>query len=272
MPGIKARLNSHTKELYMHYYKFNIADWAKDTSHLTLKEEAVYFRLINYYYDHEKPIPLKTQSVLRKLRMGDESETVEIILDEFFTKTKDGWIHSRCDKLIQEYQKRSERNRSNGKSGGRPKNKDLDKPTGLSAGSNKNPNKTEKEPTLVNHKPLTTNQEPETNNKDLLSASADAVAVLTYMNEVCGSKFKHTTKSHIENINARLNDYTVEDCKLVIDKKFSEWGGDDRMASYLRPQTLFSAGKFDGYLMAAKASHNTSKHDLSSITYTSGKL
>jgi|LGVF01.2.fsa_nt_gb uncharacterized protein YdaU (DUF1376 family) len=146
----------------MHYYKFNIADWAKDTSHLSLKEEAIYFRLINFYYDHEKPIPIKTQSVLRKLRMGDESETVEIILDEFFTKTPDGWTHSRCDKLVAEYQKRADANRKNGKLGGRNKNNDLPKATGLSMGNEENPDGSEKEPTLVNHKPLTTNHKPRT--------------------------------------------------------------------------------------------------------------
>ena len=49
----------------MHYYKFNVASWAKDTSHLSIKEEGIYLRLINYYYDTEKPIPLKTHLVLR---------------------------------------------------------------------------------------------------------------------------------------------------------------------------------------------------------------
>lgn len=114
--------------------------------------------------------------------------------------------------------------------------------------------------------------EPVIEPKRSLSAGADAISVLTYLNEICGTKYKPTTKSHIENINARLADHSVEDCRLVIDKKFNEWGHDDRMAGYLRPQTLFSAGKFDGYLMAAKTAPKTNKHDLSNITYTSGKF
>ena len=32
----------------MHYYKFNIADWVKDTAHLSLKEEAILLRLNEY--------------------------------------------------------------------------------------------------------------------------------------------------------------------------------------------------------------------------------
>lgn len=146
----------------MHYYKFNVAAWAKDTSHLTLKEEAIYLRLINFYYDTEKPIPLKTHLVLRKLRMGDESETVSIVLDEFFIKSKDGWIHNHCNKLVAEYQERAERNRLNGKSGGRPKNRDLAKASGLPSGKQLD---TDKEPTLVNQELLTTNHKLETNNK-----------------------------------------------------------------------------------------------------------
>jgi uncharacterized protein YdaU (DUF1376 family) len=52
----------------MHYYKFNIADWHLATSHLTLEEEAIYFKLVNFYYDTEQPIPAETQTVIRRLR------------------------------------------------------------------------------------------------------------------------------------------------------------------------------------------------------------
>ena len=144
----------------MHYYKFNVASWAKDTSHLSLKEEGIYLRLINYYYDTEKPIPLKTHLVLRKLRVACESESVSLILEEFFTKTKEGWIHHHCDKLINEYQKMSERNKKNAKLGGRPKNKDLTKPTGFPVG---NQEESDSKPTgIPNYKPITNNQELET--------------------------------------------------------------------------------------------------------------
>ncbi|AUR90575.1 hypothetical protein NVP1162O_52 [Vibrio phage 1.162.O._10N.261.48.E3] len=110
-------------------------------------------------------------------------------------------------------------------------------------------------------------------NKDSMSANADAIAILTYLNEVFSSKYKHSTKSHIENINARLAEgHSIEDCKLVIDSKFAEWGSDPKMAQYLRPQTIFQTGKFQGYLMSAKTKPVKSKHDLSSIEYTSGSF
>lgn len=93
------------------------------------------------------------------------------------------------------------------------------------------------------------------NRKDnnLLSDKSDAVKVLEHLNQVCGTRYKSSTKSHIQNINARLSDgYTVEECKSVIDLKNKEWGKDQRMSAYLRPQTLFSASKFPGYAKAAK--------------------
>ena len=137
----------------MHYYKFSIADWVKDTAHLSLKEEAILLRLFNYYVNTESCIPLKTQMVLRKLRIADESESVEILLEEFFVKTKDGWTNKELDKTISEYQKRADRNRLNGKSGGRPKNKDLAKPTGLPDG--KQVDSESKPDGNLNHKPFT---------------------------------------------------------------------------------------------------------------------
>lgn len=90
------------------------------------------------------------------------------------------------------------------------------------------------------------------NNKDLLSVKTDAVLVLEYMNESYGKNYKPTTKSHLENINARLNEgATVEECKAVIDFKYQDWKGTTQ-EQYFRPQTLFQPSKFDGYLAASK--------------------
>jgi uncharacterized protein YdaU (DUF1376 family) len=105
----------------MHYYKFGISDWALHTSHLTLVEEAIYFRLINHYYDSEKPIPLELNPLIRRLRLDEKIEFVQIILDEFFIKTDDGYRHKRCDEELATYHAKADRNREVGKLGGRPK-------------------------------------------------------------------------------------------------------------------------------------------------------
>lgn len=107
------------------------------------------------------------------------------------------------------------------------------------------------------------------------SDKSDAIIVLSYMNSVLGTKYKETTISHIENINARISEgHTVDDCKAVIDHKKNEWQNDPKMAGYLRPQTLFQTGKFQGYLMAAKAQRpaKQSAHNLNGKKYESGDL
>jgi uncharacterized protein YdaU (DUF1376 family) len=137
----------------MHYYKFNIADWHLATSHLSLEEEAVYFKLINFYYDTEQPIPLETQSVIRRLRLGSHKETVRLVLQEFFVLQENGWHHLRCDDEIQKYHHKAEVNQKVGKLGGRPKKiNDLrNNPEITQTVSTNNPQIT----LTTNHKPLT---------------------------------------------------------------------------------------------------------------------
>lgn len=68
-----------------------------------------------------------------------------------------------------------------------------------------------------------------------------------YLNQVCGTKYRHSTVNTKKHINARLNDgYAFEDFKTVIDKKVKEWKGTP-MEKFLRPDTLFGT-KFESYL------------------------
>jgi uncharacterized protein YdaU (DUF1376 family) len=136
----------------MYYYKFNISDWHLATSHLSLEEEAIYFKLINFYYDSEQPIPLETQSVCRRLRLLNYSGLVETVLHEFFIKSGDGWHHNRCDSELEKYHHKAEVNQKVGKLGGRPKNN----PDKTQSVSKDNPQVS----LTTNHKPLTTNHKP----------------------------------------------------------------------------------------------------------------
>jgi uncharacterized protein YdaU (DUF1376 family) len=151
----------------MHYYKFNIADWHLATSHLSLEEEAVYFKLINYYYDSEQCIPEETQSVIRRLRLGNHEETVGLILAEFFDFRDGYWHHSRCDEVIENYHKKADTNKKVGKLGGRPKKiNDLDNnPQITQTVSENNPQIT----LTTNHKPITNISTPDGVSSDLWS-------------------------------------------------------------------------------------------------------
>lgn len=146
----------------MHYYKLNIPDWNLATSHLSLEEEAIYFRLVNYYYDTEAPISEETQWVFRRLRLGSHSDVAERILSEFFFLKEDGWHHRRCENVIDEYHEQAEKNRNNGKKGGRKPKRDAaskaKNPVGsqsdASGGAKENPDIT----LTINQEPLTSNQ------------------------------------------------------------------------------------------------------------------
>ncbi|HBR4790018.1 conserved phage C-terminal domain-containing protein [Klebsiella pneumoniae] len=78
-----------------------------------------------------------------------------------------------------------------------------------------------------------------------------AIEVLTYLNQVSGSRFQKS-KTSLENIRARLREgHTVPDLKLVIDVKHEHWHGNDEQYQYMRPETLFGPKKFEGYLQSA---------------------
>lgn len=80
----------------------------------------------------------------------------------------------------------------------------------------------------------------------------DAKLVIDYLNAKTGSKYRYS-KSSTRHILARLGEgFSVEECKMVIDKKCNEWLQDPYMSKFLRPETLF-AGKFEGYLNQAPA-------------------
>lgn len=131
----------------MHYYQFNIGDYNKHTMHLSPIEDITYRRLLDMYYDTERPIPTDIPWVSRRLRI--ESGVVKSILNEFFEYTEDGYINRRADAEIASYHGFLEKQKLNGIKGGRPK-----KTHGIP-----NPN-----PTLTQNNPkqetLTINQEP----------------------------------------------------------------------------------------------------------------
>lgn len=83
------------------------------------------------------------------------------------------------------------------------------------------------------------------------------VEIIKYLNELCGTSYKSTTKGTNSMVNARLRDgYTVDDFKLVIKHKADAWLNDGKMRNYLRPETLFCEKHFEGYLNAAKVAEN----------------
>lgn len=81
-----------------------------------------------------------------------------------------------------------------------------------------------------------------------LSVNVSVNDIILYLNQKCSTKYLSDTNSNKKHIVARLNEnFTLEDFKKVIDKKFVDWGTDEKMRKYLRPETLFGS-KFESYL------------------------
>lgn len=85
--------------------------------------------------------------------------------------------------------------------------------------------------------------------------------IIEYLNQRIGSNYKPNASKTKTAIHARVQEgYTLEDFKIVIDKKVNEWYGTD-MAKYLRPETLFGT-KFEGYLNQPEIQRNFTTKDI----------
>ena len=82
----------------------------------------------------------------------------------------------------------------------------------------------------------------------------DAIAYLNQKARVEFNPDAYITQSLIID---RINEgATLDDFKAVINKKCSQWLGDDRMQGNLRPGTLFAPDKFEAYLQEARRKNN----------------
>jgi uncharacterized protein YdaU (DUF1376 family) len=127
----------------MHYFQFNIGDYASHTRHLTVIEDLAYRRLLDLYYLQERPLNSGLTSVARQINMRDYETEVQAVLEEFFDLTDDGWTNFRADKEIAHYKAKVEQASRAGKA---------------SAERRSNGRSTDVQPTN-NHKPITNNQE-----------------------------------------------------------------------------------------------------------------
>ena len=141
----------------MFYYPHHIGDYKAATTYLSNEEDLAYRRLLELYYDTEKAIEDDIPLLSKRLRVTPEA--LSFVLKEFFSHTKEGWKNKRCDVVIKDYQEMAEKNRKNGKAGGRPKaNKQAaENPVGFQSVPSGIPEVTHSK---ANQEPITKNQEP----------------------------------------------------------------------------------------------------------------
>lgn len=211
-------------------------DYLRDTRHLTPQKHGVYFLLLLHCWDQRGPLPLDEQECagIANCRSSDEIESLRYILAKYFVRMDDGFYNPRMQKEIERAEAISAERSKAGKKGYQAKAKQLPSKSQASAST----------PTTTT---TTTTTTTPTKVKDIVGLKPDAVAILEFLNEKAGRAYQ-PTDANLDLIKARLKEgYTVAQCKQVIAKKCREWGGDDKMASYLRPATLFNCTKFNNY-------------------------
>lgn len=206
----------------MHYYQFNIGDYKSHTDYLTPIEDLAYRRMLDLYYLHEKPLPATAKEVARKIGLRENVAEVELILNDFFDKSEDGYVNYRANEEIDAYKLKAEVAKNNGKRGGRPSKKTQQEPKITQPVNSANPVETGSK---AKHKPLNINQEPLTikqvKEKDL-SPKVDVSLIhdvfeywLMVMNKSSRTSLTTLRKTKIA---SRLKDgYPVHEIKQAID-------------------------------------------------------
>ena len=157
----------------MHYYQFNIADYRKDTGHLTPVEHYIYRWLIDEYHLSEQPFNNNITKLLRKMSLDEKHRnSLELILDEFFKPACDDdyepvdlslhpeyadvgeypetcqyWVHPRIEQDVGTYKKFIDNKSAAGKASAK-------------ARKEKSNSRSTSEQLTTNHKPLTNNHKP----------------------------------------------------------------------------------------------------------------
>jgi uncharacterized protein YdaU (DUF1376 family) len=98
----------------LNYYEHHLGDYLRDTAHLSMIEDGAYRRLIDLYYTREDLLPPNLDAICRliRARSEDEKAAVIVVLDEFFTRSDDGYRHKRCDAEVARYHEKQEKARS----------------------------------------------------------------------------------------------------------------------------------------------------------------
>jgi uncharacterized protein YdaU (DUF1376 family) len=179
----------------LHYYTFNIGDYRRDTSHLTLLEHGLYRQLLDTYYLNEEPLPADEAILMRThcVRTAEEQQALRNLLQDFFWLSDSGWVHNGCEKVIQQYRTKSQKASESAK-------------VRWERNANALPSQSER---YANHKPITNNHKPIKNNNAAEAARAKRLDVIELPEE--WAKFCKDTRPDLnpKSIFEQFKDYWV---------------------------------------------------------------
>lgn len=82
------------------WFPFYVGDYLKKANHLSQGEHGAYLGLLLYYYSRGAPIPHNKRYAIAYAHAEQEQCNVDAVLDEFFTKDGDLWVHNRCEEEL----------------------------------------------------------------------------------------------------------------------------------------------------------------------------
>lgn len=130
----------------MHYYKHHIGDFRRDTASLSDTDAMAYLKLLWIYYDTELPLPADAK--LLAFKIGSNVDTVQLLLDAFFTLDGNVYRQKRCDTELLEYKNKGQKARESA-------NARWNNANAMRTHSDSNAKATKID---ANHKPITNNQ------------------------------------------------------------------------------------------------------------------
>jgi len=154
----------------VHYYQFNIGDYASHTSRLTPIEDIAYRRMLDLYYLNEQPLNGCVMDIAREIGLSEYVNEVEYVLGKFFDENENAFSQKRIDLEIKKYKSNAKNKSRAGKASAKARKvKASSKVTGVEQTLNTN---STDEQLNINHKPLTNNHKPSSNKELVVSTPA----------------------------------------------------------------------------------------------------
>ena len=199
----------------MHYFQFNIGDYASHTRHLSPMEDLAYRRLLDLYYLKDGQVYGDEAEVARQVGLREYVQEVKQVLQDFFClDADDRWSHTPCDAEIAHFRQKSEKASNAGKA---------------SAQRRSNVRSTDVQPTN-NQQPITNNQEPELHSNECMSETPvsdeqddkfNPRHVMEFWNQTAQHlgkpKVRDLTPERRQLLKARIEQYSIDDFVTVFE-------------------------------------------------------
>ena len=162
----------------MHYYQFNIGDYASHTSRLSPIEDLSYRRMLDLYYLNEQPLSLCLSDVAREIGLSEYLDEVTYVLNKFFIETELGFAQKRIDLEIKKYKSNHKSKIKAGKASAKARQAKAS--SGDSHVEQVLNTSTTNDELNINHKPLTINHKPDIKDSCDLQSPKSKVSNVPY--------------------------------------------------------------------------------------------